>query len=59
MIKHALKKHGDMIEKLSDDNTNESVIIPEQDLRKSELKDRLVVFHDQKLDDTVDTGYSF
>ena len=27
MIKHALKKHGDMIEKLSDDNTNESVTI--------------------------------
>ena len=37
MIKHALKKHGDMIEKLSDDNTIEN--IPEQDLRKSELND--------------------
>ena len=55
MIKHALKKHGDMIEKLSDDNTNESVTILEQDLRKSELKDRLVVFQDQKIRDTVDT----
>merc|ERR1712008_349424 len=55
MIKHVLKKHGDMIEKLSDDNTNESVTIPEQDLRKSELKDRLVVFHHQKIDDSVDT----
>ena len=55
MIKHALKKHGDMIEKLSDDNTNESVTIPEQDLKKSELKDRLDVFQDQKIHDTVDT----
>ena len=40
-----------MIEKLSDDNTNESVTLPEQ-----ELKDRLVVFQDQKNDDTVDTS---
>jgi hypothetical protein len=53
--KHALKKHGDMIEKLSDENTNESVNIPEQNLRKNELKDSLTVFHDQKIDDSVDT----
>ena len=37
LTRHALKKHGDMIEKLSDDNTIEN--IPEQDLRKSELND--------------------
>ena len=47
MIKHALKKHGDMIEKLSDDNTIESVNIPEQDLRKSESNDS-VDTHAQK-----------
>ena len=47
MIKHALKKHGDMIEKLSDDTTNESVTLPDKDLGKSENKDCLV-------DDTVD-----
>merc|ERR1719483_1314412 len=49
MIKHALKKHGDMIEKLSDDNTNECVAITERELEESGNKDRLASIGDQNL----------